>query len=75
MDVVVWRDQDVEVSANEGAALSEFERTFSPDVDLFVLRAAVQTDEAPRKVIVHGCLCTGRDERARTATGSHRRRG
>src|SRR5207247_6282684 len=64
MDVVARRNQRVEVARLEGASLHERELAVLERVDLLVLRPAIEADEAPREVVVHGCLRAGRDDEA-----------
>src|SRR5438067_10584002 len=62
MDVVRRRNERVEVARLKRAALDEPELAAGARVDLLVLRAAVEADEPPREVVVHGCLCVGRND-------------
>src|ERR1051326_3804600 len=64
MNVVLRRDQRVEVAGGERAPGDELERTFTSREDLLLLRAAVETDEPPRQVVVNGSLHAGRDDQA-----------
>ena len=52
VDVVARRDQDVELARAEGTPFDEFKRALAVRVDLLVLRAAVEADEAPGEVVV-----------------------
>ena len=64
VDVVVRRDQRVEVARTERPALDELERAASLRVDLLVLHAAIEADEPPGEVVVDRRLRAGRhDER------------
>jgi hypothetical protein len=71
VDVVGRRDQGVEVAGFESALLLERERVVE---DLLVLSAAVQADQAPGEVVVHGCLGAARDhereQRQRAVAGA-----
>src|SRR5438552_11570226 len=74
VDVVARWDQDVEVARLECAMLDELERAVPFRVDLLVLRAEVEADEAPGEVVVDRRLRAGRDdereERQRAVAGA-----
>src|SRR6476660_7398989 len=64
MDVVVRRQERVEVAGRERASTRERElRTLRP-VELLVLVAPVEADEPPRQMVVHGSHRAGRDDEA-----------
>jgi len=58
VDVVSRWDQDIEVAGFERSLFDELEYSITARVDLFVLRAAIQPDDAPREVVVDRCLRT-----------------
>ena len=69
MNVVAWRDQNVEVAGRERATLDEFEGAVSSRVDLLVLLTAVETDQPPGKVVVNWRRRAGRDDEGKERQG------
>src|SRR5436305_722907 len=53
VDVVVRRDQRVEVARDEWPPLRQLELAAAPGENLLVLGALVEADEAPREVVVN----------------------
>src|SRR6266536_2706658 len=65
VDVVLGRNQHVEVPARERARLHDYElAVVAQCVDLLLLCAAVEADETPGKMIVNGGLRPRRDDEA-----------
>src|SRR5436305_5248206 len=65
VDVVARRDERVEVAGLEPASLDQPQTGAAIALeDLLVLRSAVQTDEAPREVVVHRRLRLGGNDEA-----------
>ena len=76
VDVVARREQRVEVAGRERARARRARvAAVVARVDLLVLGAAVEPDEAPREVVVDRRLRRRAARRARTASASGRRRG
>ena len=67
MDVVAWREQPVEVARLERTAADELEHPGPGAVELLVLVASVEPDEAPGEVVVHRRRRSGRDDEAEQA--------
>src|ERR671937_770165 len=61
MDVIAWRNQDVEIARAERTTLHELESAIRFRVDLLVLRPAVEADEPPSQVVVDRRLRAGRN--------------
>ena len=74
VDVVARRDERVEVARGERTPLGELEGAVPLRVDLLVLAAAVEADEAPRQMVVDRRLRGGRhderEERERAVVGA-----
>src|SRR5215510_4653823 len=64
MDVVPWRDQDIEVAGLQRTLLDELESPAMLAVDLFVLSPPIEADEPPGEVVVdRGLRARRHDER------------
>ena len=70
MDVVVRREERVQLAGPQRPPLDERELVAVARVDLLILLSAIETDETPGEVVVHGRRRAGGDASAKRESDS-----